>query len=136
LKQVPNDFKLAVKLQHEDNCYLVPTKINGIPMMMVLDTGATDVSISIVEYMFLRKQKLINDSILESAQCEIANGETVKSYSILLNEIEVGGIKVNNIPCTVMEQQEAPLLLGMSVLKKLGDDISIDYKRNLLILRK
>jgi clan AA aspartic protease (TIGR02281 family) len=136
LKQVPNDFKLAVKLQHEDNYYLVPTKINGIPMMMTLDTGATDISISVVEYMFLKKQKLLNDSTLESGQCRIANGDTVNSYTIIINEVEVGGIKVNNIPCVVMEQQDAPLLLGMSVLKKLGDDISIDYKRNLLILKK
>ena len=105
-------------------------------MMMTLDTGATDISISVVEYLFLKKQKLLNDSTLESGQCRIANGDTVKSYTIIINEVEVGGMKINNIPCVVMEQQDAPLLLGMSVLKKLGDDISIDYKRNLLILKK
>lgn len=105
-------------------------------MMMTLDTGATDISISVVEYMFLKKQKLLNDSTLESGQCKIANGDMVKSYTIIINEVEIGGIKVNNIPCVVMEQQDAPLLLGMSALKKLGDDVSIDYKRNLLILRR
>lgn len=128
------DFKLAVKLEHRDNCYSIPIKVNGIPMKMLLDTGASNLTISIVEYEFLRKQGLLKDNTAEETHATIANGETVKCYSIKIDEVTIGGISVKDIECTVMEQQDAEPLLGMNVLRKLGN-FSIDYQRNLLILK-
>ena len=134
VKPKPKDFTLAVKLEHEGNCYLVPTKVNGIPMKMLLDTGASSLTISVVEYEFLRKQKLLNDTSARECEATIANGQTVKCYTITIEEIEVGGQKIKDVECQVMMEQDAPTLLGMGVLKKLGN-ISIDYQRNLLILK-
>ena len=57
-KQV-KDFEYAVKLEQDGDCYLVGAKVNGVPMKMTLDTGASVMSISVVEYEFLKKQKLI-----------------------------------------------------------------------------
>ena len=38
--------------------YQIPCKVNGIPMNFIFDTGATDVTISLVEAKFLIKQGL------------------------------------------------------------------------------
>lgn len=127
-------FSLAVKLQHEGNCYLVPVEVNGIPMKMILDTGASTIVISSVEYEFLRKQKLISDSV-QQAESSIANGDTIKCFSTKISNITIGGEEIKDVECIIMENPSAPLLLGMNVLNKLGH-ISIDYGRNLLILKK
>ena len=65
------DFEYAVKLEQDGNCYLVGANVNGIPMKMTLDTGASTMSISIIEYEFLKKQKLISDSTAQVSECNI-----------------------------------------------------------------
>lgn len=133
VKQV-KEFDYAVKLENKHGCYYIPTIVNGIPMKMMLDTGASSLVISVVEYEFMKKQGLLKDNKVEVANATIANGEKVKCYSTKIDEITIGDASIKDVECTVMPQQDAPLLLGMSVLKKFGN-ISIDYERNLLILR-
>ena len=132
-KQV-KDFEYAVKLEQDGNCYLVGANVNGIPMKMTLDTGASTMSISIIEYEFLKKQKLISDSTAQVSECTIANGDTTKCFMIKIAQVSIGDTYVKNVDCLVMENPDAPLLLGMNVLNGLGG-VSINYKRKLLILR-
>ena len=132
-KQV-KDFEYAVKLEQDGNCYLVGANVNGIPMKMTLDTGASTMSISIIEYEFLKKQKLISDSTAQISECTIANGDTTKCFMIKIAQVSIGDTYVKNVDCLVMENPDAPLLLGMNVLNGLGG-VSINYKRKLLILR-
>lgn len=132
-KQV-KEFEYAVKLEQDGNCYLVGANVNGIPMKMTLDTGASTMSISIIEYEFLKKQKLISDSTVQVSECTIANGDTTKCFMIKIAQVSIGDTSVKNVDCLVMENPDAPLLLGMNVLNSLGG-VSINYKRKLLILR-
>ena len=125
---------LTVQLEHKDGCYLIPTKVNGIPMKMVLDTGASNLTISVVEYEFLRKQGLLKDTTVEECSATIANGDEVKCYSIIISEITIGNIPIKDVECSVMAQENAPILLGMNVLRKLGN-FSIDYNKNILIIK-
>lgn len=128
------DFEYAVKLEQDGNCYLVGANVNGIPMKMTLDTGASTMSISIIEYEFLKKQKLISNSTAQISECTIANGDTTKCFMIKIAQVSIGDTYVKNVDCLVMENPDAPLLLGMNVLNGLGG-VSINYKRKLLILR-
>lgn len=132
-KQV-KEFEYAVKLEQDGDCYLVGANVNGIPMKMTLDTGASTMSISIIEYEFLKKQKLISDSTVQVSECTIANGDTTKCFMIKIAQVSIGDTSVKNVDCLVMENPDAPLLLGMNVLNGLGG-VSINYKRKLLILR-
>ena len=132
-KQV-KEFEYAVKLEQDGDCYLVGANVNGIPMKMTLDTGASTMSISIIEYEFLKKQKLISDSTAQVSECTIANGDTTKCFMIKIAQVSIGDTSVKNVDCMVMENPDAPLLLGMNVLNGLGG-VSINYKRKLLILR-
>jgi clan AA aspartic protease (TIGR02281 family) len=128
------DFEYAVKLEQDGNCYLVGANVNGVPMKMTLDTGASTMSISIIEYEFLKKQKLLSDSTVQVSECTIANGDTTKCFMIKIAQVSIGDTSVKNVDCMVMENPDAPLLLGMNVLNGLGG-VSINYKRKLLILR-
>ena len=129
------EFEYAVKLEQDGDCYLVGANVNGVPMKMILDTGASTMSISIIEYEFLKKQKLISDSTaVQVSECTIANGDTTKCFMIKIAQVSIGDTSVKNVDCLVMENPDAPLLLGMNVLNGLGG-VSINYKRKLLILR-
>jgi clan AA aspartic protease (TIGR02281 family) len=128
-------FDLAIELEHENGCYMVPVKLNGVPMKMMLDTGASNIVISIIEFEFLRKQKLIKDCSVKETQCTIANGDTTQGYTFNLSNVDIGGEIIKDVECVVMPQSDAPLLLGMNVLRKFGN-VRIDYNRNLLILKE
>ena len=132
-KQV-KDFEYAVKMEQDGDCYLVGAKVNGVPMKMTLDTGASVMSISVVEYEFLKKQKLISDSTVQVSECTVANGDATKCFTVKIAEVSIGDTSVKDVECLVMDNPDAPLLLGMNVLNGLGG-VSINYKRKLLILR-
>lgn len=134
VKEILKDSTRSVSLENKDGCYYLMTKVNGIPMKMTLDTGASTLTLSIVEYEFLKKQNLLGDNAVEEGECSIANGETVKCYFTKISELTIGNITIDNVDCTIMPQQNAPLLIGMNVLKKFGN-FSIDYNRNLLIFK-
>lgn len=128
--------KKYIKLRHEDNCYIVPCiKLNGIPMEMLLDTGAANLTISIIEYEFLKKQHLLSDTTVGTVDVTIADGNTIQAYTTKIHEVSIGGEIINGVECIVMPQTDAPLLLGMNVLRKLGN-FRIDYERNWLILKE
>lgn len=133
--ETPKEVERSINLEHSDNCYYIKTDVMGIPMKMLLDTGASNLSMSIVEYEFLRKQGLIGDSIVGEGECSIANGQTVKCYFIKIPNLKIGDTVIEDVDCTVMPQQDAPILLGMNVLRKLGN-FSIDYQKNLLIVKE
>ena len=50
---------------------------------------------------------------------------------INLNSINFGGLSLNNIRASVVQSQNAPLLLGQSVLQRLGK-IEIDNSQRIL----
>ena len=134
IKEIVKDSVRSIALEHKDGCYHLMTKVNGIPMKMTLDTGASTITLSILEYEFLKKQNLLGNNTVEEGECSIANGETVKCFFTKIDKLTIGDTTVENVDCTIMPQQNAPLLLGMNGLKKFGN-ISIDYKNNLLILK-
>jgi len=113
--------QVTINLDKVNGVYFIPCKVNGIPMKFIFDTGATNVTISLTEASFLIKQGLLSEKDMKnSVKYKIANGEIKEGTEIILREIEVSGLKINNIIATVVHEQNAPLLLGMSALSQLG----------------
>lgn len=124
--------QVTIKLDKVNGVYKVPCKVNGIPMEFIFDTGATNVTISITEALFLSKQGLLKQGdIKESVNYQIANGEIKEGTEIILRKIEIEGLEIQNVTATVVHEQNAPLLLGMTALSKLG---KISIENNYLII--
>ena len=118
--------QIEIKLEESNGIYLVPCEINGISMKFVLDTGASTVSISSTEALFMIKQGLISDEDIQgNVKFMTANGEIIEGTEINLKLIEIGGLELKNVKATVVHELNAPLLLGQSVLSRLGS-ITID----------
>ncbi|HHT9079533.1 TPA: retropepsin-like aspartic protease family protein, partial [Flavobacterium psychrophilum] len=115
-----------ITMNKEGGIYTVPCKINGLPLKFIFDTGASDVSISLTEAMFMLKNGYLKkDDIGESVYYSIANGDVAKGTKINIREVEFGGLKLYNISASIVHETSAPLLLGQSVIEKLGK-IQID----------
>ena len=104
----------------------VKCSINGLPLHFVFDTGASDVTISLVEANFMMKNGYLNSKdVVGSQKYMDANGEINVGTVINLKNVAFGDMELNNVRASVVRNQKAPLLLGQSVLGRLGK-IEID----------
>ena len=112
----------------------VKCAINGLPLHFIFDTGATDVSISSVEATFMAKNDFLSSSdIIGKQNYQTADGNITEGTVINLKDVKLGSLHLNNIKASVVRNQAAPLLLGQSVLSKLGK-IEIDNTKNVLCI--
>jgi clan AA aspartic protease (TIGR02281 family) len=108
-------------MEKEGGIYLVPCKVNGLPLKFIFDTGASDVSISLTEAVFMLKNSYLHkEDIGEDVWYGIANGDVAKGTIINIKEIEFAGLKLYNVKASVVHEMSAPLLLGQSAIEKLG----------------
>lgn len=69
--------------------------------------------------------------ILGRAQYVDANGNISVGSIINLHSVTIGGVTLSNVKANVVENINAPLLLGQTALKKFGK-ISIDYDEKII----
>lgn len=116
------------------NCY-VKCKINDLPMQFVFDTGASDVSISMVEASFMMKNGYLSDrDVIGSAKYSDAIGNVSEGTVINLRKVQFGDVDLDNVKASVVRNQKAPLLLGQSVLSRIGK-IEIDNQQKVIRVR-
>ncbi len=124
--------KVSMRLQN--GVYYIPIKINGIAMEFIFDTGASIISISVTEAMFMAKQGLLrDDDFLGSTWFSDATGTISEGTRINLQRVQIGNKTLYNVEASVVHNLEAPLLLGQTALNRFGK-ITIDYKNNTLML--
>lgn len=116
--------------------YEVPCSVNGLPLKMIFDTGASDVTISSVEAGFMLKNGYLADSDVKGrTHYMTASGDIHEGTILKLKEVKLGDAVLKNVEASVVHSQNAPLLLGQSVLEKFGT-ITIDNVNSKLIIRQ
>lgn len=116
--------------------YEIPCEINGLPLKFIFDTGASDVTISSIEAQFMLKNGYLNQENIKGKQhYQIASGEIEEGTVIQLKEIKIGSAILRNVNASVVHNQQAPLLLGQSVLERFGT-ITIDNINSKLIIKQ
>lgn len=121
-----------VPFTKENGVCKVKCNINGLPLHFVFDTGASDVTISMVEATFMMKNDYLSgNDVIGSQRYMDANGDVSVGTIINLKNVNFGGLELNNVRASVVRNQKAPLLLGQSVLGRLGK-IEIDNSKNVL----
>ena len=121
-----------IPFTQESGVCKVKCAINGLPLHFIFDTGAADVSISSVEATFMAKNDFLSSSdIIGKQNYQTADGNITEGTIINLKDVKLGSLHLNNIKASVVRNQVAPLLLGQSVLSKLGK-IEIDNTKKVL----
>jgi clan AA aspartic protease (TIGR02281 family) len=111
----------TIKLEKEGALYTLPCSVNGLSMKFIFDTGASDVSISLTEVMFMLKHGYLAEEDIGGEQYfKDAKGEISVGTKIKIRTIEFSGVKLKDIEASVVHELGAPLLLGQSAISKLG----------------
>lgn len=120
----------VVKMTPSGGVYYIPIEINEVAMKIIFDTGASSISISETEVLFLWKQgKISENDILGTIKFQDATGNISEGTQINLKEVKIGNRTIYNVEASVVHNLEAPLLLGQSALSTFGK-VTIDYDRN------
>lgn len=110
----------------------VKCTINGLPLHFYFDTGASDVTISDIEAQFMLKNDYLKPSDIKgSSLYGTADGNIAEGTVIVLRKVDFGGLEFTDVKASVVHSQKAPLLLGQSVLSRLGK-IVIDNDKHVL----
>lgn len=121
-----------VPFTKEGGVYKVKCKINGLPLHFIFDTGASDVTLSMVEATFMMKNGYLSKKDVVGSQHYMdANGNVSVGTVINLQNVNFGGLHLTNIRASVVRNQKAPLLLGQSILGRLGK-IEIDNSKHVI----
>ena len=118
--------KTILKMENDNGVKYVWIEINGLRLKFIFDTGASSICISSSEASVLYRQgTLQKEDILDIQYFQDATGTISAGTSINLKTVKIGDRVLNNIKATVIDNSQAPLLLGQTALEKFGK-ISID----------
>ena len=121
-----------VRMEKAGGVYLVPIKVNGLDLKFIFDTGASSISLSSAEAIVMLRQGLITQNdVVGQQQFQDATGGVSVGTIIRLKTVEIGGLVLNNVEASVVDNIQAPLLLGQTALSKFGK-VTIDYNNNII----
>lgn len=111
----------TLKMELENGVKYVWIEINGIRLRFIFDTGASNICISSAEATVLYRQGTLNkDDVIKTDFFQDATGKINEAIKINLREVNIGGKILKNVEAIIIDNVNAPLLLGQSVLERFG----------------
>tara|TARA_B100001287_G_C22682896_1_gene531504 strand:- start:2784 stop:4385 length:1602 start_codon:yes stop_codon:yes gene_type:complete len=106
-----------IKLIPDGTTFKIKLIFDGIARYLLFDTGASELVINKeLEQELYKKGAITSSDYIDSKKFEIADGTFIESRGIKLNNIVIGGYRVNNIVAYVNE--EGGMLCGMGLMNK------------------
>ena len=125
----------VLPMEQENGVKYVLIEINGIRLRFIFDTGASSICISPADATVLYRQgTLSEEDILDKQFFQDATGKISEGTKVNLKTVKIGNKILNNIEATVIDNIDAPLLLGQSALESFGK-IEIDNKNGEIIFK-
>lgn len=112
-----------------DGHFWLRARINGVPLLMMVDTGASNVVLSPED---AAKAGFSASNLTFDRVAQTANGE-VKFAGATAGRFSIGAATFFDVPITVNGADMSGSLLGMSVLDRFA---SIEFRGNSMILRE
>lgn len=118
------------------NLNYIQASISGVSDMFIFDTGASGISINVSFFQELvRNRKVSHSDFLGDILLTIANGQTVNAKIVAVRDFKAGNLLMPYVEVWVIDDPNAPLLVGQSVFNQFGR-ITIDNVQNLILLEK
>lgn len=134
LEEIQSD-RNELKMELEDGVRYVWIEINGIRLRFIFDTGASSICISPAEATVLYRQgTLKKEDIIDVQYFQDATGKISAGTKVNLREVKIGNMVLENVQALIVNNVNAPLLLGQSAFKRFGS-IEIDNDNGLIIFK-
>ncbi|TNE66891.1 MAG: TIGR02281 family clan AA aspartic protease [Alphaproteobacteria bacterium] len=112
-----------------DGHFWLRADINGVPIRMMVDTGASNVVLSPAD----AKRVGLNPATLEFTGISTTANGTVRFARATVDSLDLGPAQFNNVPVAVNGAEMDGSLLGLSVLNRFA---SFEFRGDRLILRQ
>ena len=115
--------------------YEVPVELNDVlKISFIYDSGASDMSISPdVALTLIRTGTITKSDFIGTQTYTFADGSTAESDVFILHEINIGGYILKNVQASIANSIDAPMLLGQSVMQRIGK-LTVDNKNHTLTI--
>ena len=109
-------------IKSSSGIYELPVELNKVlKISFIFDPGAADVSISPdVAYTLIRTGTITDKDYIGTQKYSFADGSTAVSSVFNLHEIKIGSFTIKNVRVSIANSLKAPMLLGQSVLQRMG----------------
>jgi predicted aspartyl protease len=98
---------------------LVPAIVNGVPLQLIIDSGADSVVLPVAVAKPMMDLGLLTDAeFIGKGTSVLANGNTVENLSFRLQSVTLGSITLHGVDCVIVPG-DGPALLGQAVLSAL-----------------
>jgi len=125
----------VLKVEIQDGVRYVWIEINGINLRFIFDTGASKISISSAEASVLFRQgTLVDEDIIATEYMQDATGGISEVLVVNLRIVKIGNVVLENIEAVVIDDFNAPLLLGQSALEMFGN-IEINNEKGEIVFK-
>jgi len=129
------DSKDNIPLETYGGIYKVWVKIGNLKKHFVLDSGASEISLSKeTERQLIDNGTIKREDYIEPALFKLADGSIIKCRRLIIPEMTIGNYTIKNVRASI-GVSESPLLLGRSFLDNFKK-WSIDNQNKELILEK
>jgi aspartyl protease family protein len=131
----PHSNRNTLKMELQNGVRYVWIEVNGIRLRFIFDTGASSICISPAEATVLYRQgTLLKEDILNVEYFQDASGNISEGNKVNLREVRIGNMVLDNVEALVVDNVNAPLLLGQTVLERFGS-IEIDNVNSEVIFK-
>lgn len=132
---VTNESDNVLYMEQENGVKYVWIEVNGINLRFIFDTGASSICISSSEASVLYRQgTLSEEDFIGLEKFQDATGRISQGAKVILRTVKVGDNLLENVEAIVIDNENAPLLLGQSALERFGS-IHIDNDNNRIIFK-
>ena len=113
-QMVLEDQGQVVVPQSADGHYYLTLQINGQPLQAMVDTGASDLVLSMED---AERIGIDTETLRFLGRASTANGE-VRTARVTLDDVSLGATVDNNVSAVVNQGDQRKTLLGMSYLRR------------------
>lgn len=118
------------------NLYNVKCIVNDLPLSFVYDAESNTATLSQIEATFMIKNGYASKiDIVGTPKYFDKAGNVVEGNAIVIKKISFEGLELTNVKATVVAHQKSSLILGQTVLGRLGK-IEIDNGKHVLRITK
>ena len=129
----PYSSRNELKMELQNGVRYVWIEIIGIRLRFIFDTGASSICISPAEATVLYRQGTLRiEDILNTEYFQDATGKISEGTKVNLREVKIGNIILEDVEALVIDNENAPLLLGQTVFERFGK-IEIDNVNNMIL---
>ncbi|MHC1744911.1 MAG: retroviral-like aspartic protease family protein [Syntrophobacteraceae bacterium] len=125
---------IEIQLVDRGGIFTLPVKINGnITLQFMVDTGTPEVVVpDDIAITLIQSGTIKEIDFLPGSPYKLTDGSVLKSPRFNLRELEIGGMRVDNVRCSV-DSQVPELVLGEDLLNRFAS-WELDNARKVLIL--